>query len=436
MALRMTRRYVRLTLFVLLILALGAASWQIALLERSLSEAEARSDASARAARAVLDALLDVRASERAFLADDQGAPYWHARVGRALDGLREHLPALRASASGQRGLFQSTDEALTRLLRVEARIGDHALAGRRPHAEDLIFADALEASLAVEHDVRDAQQTLAAAGRQLVREIRERELLIVALAAAVSLLAALLLLPARGGASAETDTVSAPAGDDLPLNLRDAAPKPATVETTPAVVAALPSRPAPVKTTTADRLLMARLSSAADLCTALSRVRDSRDLPSLLAHITRVLDAQGAIVWMADARERRLAPALAHGYRDIAVARMGAISWDVHNPVAEAFRRREPRTVDPTGGAPGALIVPLISGSDCAGVITVELRAGESKAGEPSAPPVPDPAALALARIFAAQLAGLVAPAAPATTTVSAPAEAEAARIVGTPVV
>ena len=71
----MTRRYVRLTLFVLFILALGAAFWQIALLETSLREADARADASARAAAGALDALLDARASERAFLAEGQGAP-------------------------------------------------------------------------------------------------------------------------------------------------------------------------------------------------------------------------------------------------------------------------------------------------------------------------------------------------------------------------
>jgi hypothetical protein len=170
--------------------------------------------------------------------------------------------------------------------------------------------------------------------------------------------------------------------------------------------------RAAAARAAQADRLLAARLSSAADLCTALSRVRDSRDLPSLLAHITRVLDAQGAIVWMADMRERRLVPALAHGYRDTALARMGSIAWDAQNPAAEAFRQREPQTVDPVAGAPGALIVPLVSGYDCAGVITVELRAGESKTGEPVAPTAPDATVIALARIFAAQLAGLVAPA------------------------
>ena len=408
----MTRRYVRLTFFVLLILALGAASWQIVLLERSLSETEVRADASAADGAAVLEALLDMRASERAFLAEGQGAPYWHERVGRALDRLREHLPAFRASASGRRDLFLSTDEALARLLKVEARIGDHALAGRRPHAEDLIFADALQASLAVERDVREAREVLAAAARQQVRAIRERELLIVALAAAVALLAALLLLPmARVSAAAETSHADAvPRGDDLPLNLRDAAPKPVAVEA--ASAAAVPARP---KVTISERVLMARLSSAADLCTALSRVRDSRDLPSLLAHIARTLDAQGVIVWLADARERRLTPALAHGYRDIALARMGAITWDEQNPVAEVYRRRESRTIDAGPNAPAALVVPLVSVSDCAGVMTIELRAGDSKAGEPATLPAPDSTSLALARIFAAQLASLLTPAAEA---------------------
>lgn len=422
MALRMTRRYVRLTLFVLLILALGAASWQIVLLERSLRDAEARAESTSVDASAVLDALLDVRASERAFLAEDQSAPYWNERVTHALDRVREHLPALRTAAAGRRDLFESTDEASARLFKVEARIGEHALAGRRPHAEDLIFADALQASLAVERDVREAQQALAAAGQQAVRDIRLRELLIVALAGAGALLAALLLLPVpRVGAAADAGTRDAAPSDDLPLNLRDTSPKPTAVETAPALAPVATARP---KVTISERVLMARLASAADLCTALSRVRDSRDLPSLLAHIARVLDAQGAIIWLADTHDRRLTPALAHGYRDIALAKMGVIGWDAQNPVADVYRKREARTVDPSGGAPAALVVPLVSGSDCAGVLTVELRGGESKPGEAVAAPASDSTALALARIFAAQLAVLIAPA--------AAEEPEAARSVG----
>jgi hypothetical protein len=468
----MTRRYVRLTLFVLLLLTFGGAIYQIALLERALAEADRRADASAGAAAGALDALLDMRASERAFLAEDQGAPYWRGRLDAATGRLGTHMAALRSSVAtaSTRGLFETTDEVLARLLRVEGRIGEHAVAGRRPHAEDLIFADALEASASVERDVRAAAAALAGEARLHQRDLRERELIVAALAAAVSMLIALLLVPiGREPAARTEDAPSASArpaasaapvtAGDLPLNLRDATPGSVlSLQTTSAPAQAPAVRPAPVlvplsasppgrpardraDTTThaeagqAERAAAARLSSAADLCVALARVQDTRDLPALLAHITRVLDAHGTIVWLADSTERLLKPALAHGYRDAAIVRLGAIAWDAPNPAADAFRRRDARLVNPVGGAPGAIIVPLVSASGCAGVVTIELKTAESRAGEPAVAPGPDLATLALARIFVAQLAGLIAPAAAAPEAADPAPQAAARNAVASPV-
>jgi hypothetical protein len=419
----MTRRYVRLTFFAGLLLALGAAVYQIAGLERTLVQIEARSDSSARAAAGALDALQDIRASERAFLAEDQGAPYWHARLNAAVDRLKADMATLgpRVEAAATHGLFDTTDEALSRLLRIEARIGDHADAGRKPHAEDLIFADALEASASVERDVREAAAALAVEGRNQVRELRERELIVAALAATVSVLVSLLLLPAGRRATADaTLAAESRVEHDLPLNLRDTTPRPAPPPTPP-TVAPVPTPVAVARPTTADRVAAARLASAADLCVALARVQHSRDLPALLAHIARVLEAQGAIVWMADPARRELTPALSHGYGDAALARLAVIPWDAHNPAAEAFRRRDARVVNARNGAAGAVIAPLVSTGGCVGVITVELLASE-----------PDATTVALARIMAAQLAGLIAPAAPMAD--EAPA-AEAAHAASTTV-
>jgi hypothetical protein len=462
----MTRRYVRLTLFALLLLTFGGAIYQIALLEHALAEADRRAAASAAAAAGALDALLDMRASERAFLAEDQGAPYWRSRLDAATGRLSTHMTALRSSVAtaSTRGLFETTDEVLARLLRVESRIGEHAVAGRRPHAEDLIFADALEASASVERDVRAAAAALAGEARLHQRDLRERELIVAALAAAVSMLIALLLVPTGREPAARTEvapsTSATPAASaahvtagDLPLNLRDATPgsllslqttsAPAQApiaRPTPALVppSSPPARPARDRADMAtqaeaaqvERAAAARLSSAADLCVALARVQDTRDLPALLAHITRVLDAHGTIVWLADSTDRLLKPALAHGYRDAAIVRLGAIGWDAPNPAADAFRRRDARMVNPVGGAPGAIIVPLVSASGCAGVVTMELKRGESKAGEPVVAPGPDLATLALARIFVAQLAGLIAPTATAPEAAD-PTPAAAARAV-----
>jgi hypothetical protein len=66
---------------------------------------------------------------------------------------------------------------------------------------------------------------------------------------------------------------------------------------------------------------------------------------------------------------------------------------------VATAFTRGEARTVRGSSEAPGALVVPIVAPAGVAGVITVELPPGNDR----------QPATLALTRIFAAQLAGLL---------------------------
>lgn len=432
----MTRRFVRLTLFIGLLLALGAATYQIALLERLLADEQVRADASARAATTALDALLEIRASERAYLAAGQGVQYWRARVEGAIGRLKNSMGALRTHpAASTSGVLETTDDMLARLLKIESRIGEHAEAGRRPHAEDLIFADGLETSASLERDVRAAAQTIAADHRLHVRDLRERELIVAALAASVSVLVALLLVPSGRQATSPAVSAASETRDtsDLPLNLRDATPR--TIDSPPRVLVAPAPAPPPPATRAhtlvhrparepvleppvePDRALIARWLAAADLCGALARVVDSRDLPALVAHINRVLDAQGTIVWMSEMGERALKAALAHGYRDDVLERLGVVGWDAANPAAEAFRRRETRVVDAAGGAPAALVVPLVSGSGCAGVMTVEFK--------PNA--APDSTTLALAQIFAAQLAGVVAPAVPVETPAEVPRAAAA---------
>jgi hypothetical protein len=59
-------------------------------------------------------------------------------------------------------------------------------------------------------------------------------------------------------------------------------------------------------------------------------------------------------------------------------------------------------------------MVVPLVPATGCVGVVTVELKNGVA----------PDPTTVALARIFAAQLAVFVAPAAPPDPLLEAPAE------------
>ena len=111
------------------------------------------------------------------------------------------------------------------------------------------------------------------------------------------------------------------------------------------------------------------------------------------------VLDSRGTIVWIFDESNDALRPGLSAGYASTAIGRMGTIPLSSDTPVATAFTRGEARSVRGTTEAPGALVVPIVTAGGVAGVVTIELPPGNDR----------QPATLALTRIFAAQLAGLL---------------------------
>ena len=123
-------------------------------------------------------------------------------------------------------------------------------------------------------------------------------------------------------------------------------------------------------------------------------------ELAGLVNRMHGVLDSRGTIVWIHDEANDALRPGLSAGYASTALGRMGTIPLSSDTPVATAFTRGEARSVRGTAEAPGALIVPIVTAGGVAGVVTIELPPGNNR----------QPATLALTRIFAAQLAGLLA--------------------------
>ena len=142
-------------------------------------------------------------------------------------------------------------------------------------------------------------------------------------------------------------------------------------------------------------------LAIAAKVCTDMARVVESKQLPALLERTAKVLEASGLIVWVADSGGRELRPALAFGYSDQVMARMGSIPSSAENAAAAAFRACEMRTVNGDGFTNGALVAPLLTADGCIGVLSAEMKGGSEK----------DESSQALAAIFAAQLATLVTP-------------------------
>jgi transcriptional regulator with XRE-family HTH domain len=146
-------------------------------------------------------------------------------------------------------------------------------------------------------------------------------------------------------------------------------------------------------------------LSAAALLCTELARVDDTRDVAPLLGELARVVDAVGLIVWVWDPQAAELTPALPHGYSAEVLAQLPNVPRDARNATAAAFRSAQTCIVSGGDVASDALVVPLMTRTGCTGVLAIELQSGA--AGREST--------RALATIFAAQMARLVAAVRPA---------------------
>jgi transcriptional regulator with XRE-family HTH domain len=164
-------------------------------------------------------------------------------------------------------------------------------------------------------------------------------------------------------------------------------------------------------------------LLAAARLCTEFGRVEGARDAGPLLQEAARILEAVGLIIWIWDPKVAVLNPALAHGYPDKMLAQLPGLSPDTDNATAAAFREARPQVVSGGELSSGALVVPLMTAVGCAGVLAIELPHGREQ----------QESTLALATIFAAQVARWIRTARPAkaagrrtaATSASTPAQA-----------
>ncbi len=200
-----------------------------------------------------------------------------------------------------------------------------------------------------------------------------------------------------RPGPSAPTLATHAPPAAPGALASSSVAPNAATAAANAnASGSAEAANAAPTTAATRETLL-----AAADLCTSLARVNDATELNGLLVQMSTQLDAAGVIVWLAAPDGLSLRPALSHGYPPEALARLERLDLTTDNATARAYRLVRPQTVNAKDSIPGAIVVPITSGAGCVGAVAAELRHGREQ----------DATTLALARIFAAQLATLTGP-------------------------
>jgi CHASE3 domain sensor protein len=384
-------------------LACILAAWQYTRVERVASAQQTAAASFERDARNLASAILEIRSAQQGYVAAGQGADYWMTRVEKDLGSLRARAEAVGARAADPAATerLAAASSALERFARLDTRARDYVRADQRLLASDLIYGEGFELTRSALGEIEAARVRDASFRAAETRRLHVQLQVLAAGIAGLGLLFLLILAVAPGAAARSTvpETQSSPASVlDLALSatpagtvadarVQDRIPD----EIGSAIDASLES--AAVAPTTVD------LGAAAELCLDLARVADPEEIPGLLDRITRVLDARGIVLWMADPDGRELVPTVAHGYAASALARLGTIERDSDNATAAAFRESRTHIVRGDALVEGAVVVPLVTAGGCIGVMAAEVRNQREQQEE----------VRAVASMLAAQLATLI---------------------------
>jgi hypothetical protein len=328
-------------------------------------------------ASALTTTIAGVRAGQFAYVARGQNHDFWMAHVATLLPILEKQANEFRASLTspGAQSAYESASAALDNVRTLDSRVREFVQGGTSLLAADMIFSDGLESTATAISQVMAALNEELRARNGGAAGLHGRQLVVAGATAAAMLLLMIGL------------SVTEEAQKKLPE------PEPAPVQ------AADPMRldyPLP----RAKPAVTPKLITTAQICGELARVAGHDQLPVLLFRASKVLDSAGIIVWIPEPSRESLRPAISHGYEDKIITRLGRIHRDANNAVAAAFRLAEVRTVGGDASTNGAIAVPLTTSEGCVGVLSAEMKGGSEK----------DECSQALAAIFAAQLATLVA--------------------------
>ena len=160
---------VRLTLLGLFVVATGVAAYLFWMGESTrtirCTTARAFDAAAVGAGRDVLD----LRASQQAYVAAGQGEEFWGAKVAAGTAALRDALTALRTQATSPsaQSLIDNASSALEDFEQMDRRARDYARGGQKLLASDLIFADGLGSTGAVSSSLDQARSAEASRAMQ-----------------------------------------------------------------------------------------------------------------------------------------------------------------------------------------------------------------------------------------------------------------------------
>ena len=416
----MDQKPYRFGLLIIGLLVTIAVAYRVVEDETSLGRASREGVAHERAAGQALEALLDLRASLHAYVAPGQGVPFWSQRSEESIDRLREQVVALDAALAQRRGSLAETLDVVDQLAAAERRSREYARRGEALLAGDVVFTEVRDLVATSIEQVEAARNTLSVATAARISALRREQAMLAGGAiAAWAIIALLLVTPTKPVAVKDPNEWR----NDLAATIKKPIPKePETAKLKPVVeppAPAVPVEPVPA----VPSVPVAALLEVGEICADLSTLADTGALTGALDRAAKVLDAGGVIVWIASNDGNTLSPVASHGFDQKMVSRIGRIPRDSANLTAAAFRDNVSRVSAATATTPAALAVALCGPSGPVGVLSVELKAG-----------IPaDEARVALATIFAAQLATLaqpiavpaapvapVAPAAPASSRVA----------------
>jgi hypothetical protein len=407
-------RAARLTLSATAWIALGAAAFFVVTTEQKIVDRKSALRTFDRRAREAAVALADARAGQQAYVAAGQSSAYWIPKVATIVQEIATNVDILRGTAvsapAGQSLLDAAT--TVTEFSNVDKRVRDYLKADESLMASDIVFSEGavaasraatqVEAARVSEHQAFDADEAT----------LRRLEAYAIGSAAGLTGLILLFLGMAREAkgtqVSMQPEISSKVEDDELPL--RESSTSLGRMTMKPPIHSA-PVAQAP-QTAPVSAPSSLALKAAAELCTEFGRIHDLGELKLLLGRAARVMDAKGLVVWLGSAAGIDLQPVLAHGYSDQVLSLMRPVPRTADNAAAAAYRSGALQTVASRPGAPlGAIVAPLLSADGCIGALTAEVKEGGERSEQTQA----------LASIFAAQLAGILA----ASTTGSVASEA-----------
>ena len=386
----MFRRTVRIACLLVGLLATAGLSYRVFQDEDTLTREQQSAAVASEAAGQTAELLLDLRASLHAYVAPGQGLPFWGKRAQDGIAALRQSLETFDAAATPMgRSLSESLD-AIDQLATAERSARTYVSRGEMQLAGDVIFTEIRDLLTTATNQVQTVRADLKRGHEQRTAGLRTEQVTLAGVVVALWIGIAVLLLP--------TPTQTAmkdPAEWRNALKERLEKPLPAPV---------IPEAPAPPPAPIAPAepsVTLAAVRQVSEICADLSALSDPGALEATLARVSSVLNATGLIVWIASNDGDSLTPVATHGFDPKLIARIGQIPKDSANLTASAFRDNAPKVSPATATAPAALAAPMCGPAGPAGVLSVELKAGQAI----------EDATVALAAIVAAQLATLAIP-------------------------